>query len=189
MLAASILVPVFAEAAEKPSLLQAEPGLAFWTLVTFLVVAAVLAWKVWGPLTKMIDERERSIRESVEQAAREREAAEKLVAQQQAAVQEARREAGELLRRSQADVEKARDEAMARARHEAEELLAKARAQIEEEKTRAIAELRDAAIDLAMGAAGKLLSRSMDDAAHRSLAEEFVGQVEKTGIRRTHGAA
>jgi len=41
------------------SLVSVNPGLAIWTLVTFLLVAVVLRWKVWGPLMHMIEAREK----------------------------------------------------------------------------------------------------------------------------------
>ena len=54
-----------------------------------ILVAVVLRWKVWGPLAHTIEEREHSIKAAIEQAKTEREQAEKLLAEQQKAIQEA----------------------------------------------------------------------------------------------------
>ena len=37
-------------------LVKPSPGLAIWTLVTFLIVFVLLRWKVWGPLMKMLED-------------------------------------------------------------------------------------------------------------------------------------
>lgn len=58
------------------SVVDASPGLAFWTLITFSLVAFVLKWKVWGPLMHAIEEREKSIRDALDKAKIEREQAE-----------------------------------------------------------------------------------------------------------------
>jgi F-type H+-transporting ATPase subunit b len=168
------------------SLIDPQPGLAFWTLVTFVLVFVVLRWKVWGPLSQAIDEREKSIRDAVDQAKLERLQAEKLLNEQKLAAEQARKESAELVRQSQAQVEKAKTELFAQAKAEADKVITAARKQIEEEKRQAIAEIRGLAVDLALQAAGKLVSREMNDATHRALAEEYVGQVQE---QRKLGAA
>ena len=43
-------------------LVQPDPGLFIWTIVTFLVLLALLARYAWGPLLKALDTRHESIR-------------------------------------------------------------------------------------------------------------------------------
>ena len=81
-----------------------------------------------GPSSTLVDEREKQIASAIESAKRERAEAEKLLAEQKTAIAEARREAAEMMRSNQADVEKFREELMAKSRKEAEELKADARA-------------------------------------------------------------
>ena len=68
-------------------ILDPQPGLAFWFLITFILVAAVLRWKVWGPLASTIEEREKSIQSAIDQAKLEREQAEKLLTEQKVAAE------------------------------------------------------------------------------------------------------
>src|SRR5512147_2794455 len=93
-------------------------GLTVWTGITFLVRLFA-----WGPIVSTLDERERTIREAIEAARREREQAEKLLAEQKEGLARAQREAAELARRNQQEVEALRQELTARARKEADELL------------------------------------------------------------------
>jgi len=159
------------------SLIDPQPGLAIWTLITFLLVALFLRWKVWGPLMEVIDEREKSIQDALDGAKAEREAAERLLAEQQAAIAEARRDAADLVRKNRAEVEAVKTELMAKAKAEADHLLENARKQIDDEKKKAMAELRVHAVDLALAAASRVASASLDDNHHRALADEFIRSV------------
>ncbi|WP_426756496.1 F0F1 ATP synthase subunit B [Myxococcus sp. Y35] len=173
------------------NLVKVQPGLIFWTLVTFVIVAIVLKAKAWGPILSLVEEREKQIASAIESAKRERAEAEKLLADQKTAIAEARREAAEMMRRNTQEMEKFREELMAKSRKEAEELKLSARREIDEQKAKAIAEVRSMAVDLAMEVAGKLISERMDDSKQRALAEQFVqglplGGSSTTGaVRRT----
>ncbi|EPX57980.1 ATP synthase B chain [Cystobacter fuscus DSM 2262] len=156
------------------SFVEVRPGLIFWTLVTFIIVAIILRWKAWGPILSLVEEREKQISSSIEAAKRERAEAEKLLAEQKTAIAEARREAQELLRRNQQEVEKFREDLMAKSRKEADAFKASAQREIEEQKSKAIAEVKALTVDLAMEVAGKLLNERLDDTKHRALAEQFV---------------
>ncbi len=155
-------------------ILKPEPGLAFWTVVTFFVLLIVLSRTAWKPILKMIAEREKTIADALAQAKHEREAAERLATEQRAAMEAARKETAELVRKNQAEVEKAKIELMAAARKEADALLVSARKMIEEEKVKAFSELRTMAVDLAMDAASRLVTASMDPQKQRALVEEYI---------------
>lgn len=160
-------------------LVSVNPGLAIWTLVTFLLVFGLLRWKVWGPLMQIIEGREKTIQDAVDAARKEREEAERLLTEQKVAAEAARKEAAEMVRKSQAEVEKAKEELFARARAEADALLVQARKTIEDEKRKALAEVRETAASLAIAVAGKLLEKNLDDAGHKQLAEQYVAGLGK----------
>jgi F-type H+-transporting ATPase subunit b len=163
------------------SFLEVRPGLIFWTLITFALVLVVLRWKAWGPILALVEEREKQIASAIESAKRERAEAEKLLADQKTAIAEARRDAAEMMRKNQQEVEKYREELMAKSRKEAEEFKAQARREIEDQKAKAIAEVRALAVDLAIEVAGKLIAERMDEAKHRALAEQFVKGLPASG--------
>ena len=154
--------------------LEVRPGLIFWTLITFVAVLIVLRMKAWGPILSLVEEREKQIHNAIESAKRERALAEEMLVNQKAAMAAARAETAEMMRKNQQDVERYREELMAKSRKEAEEFKAQARREIEDQKTKAIAEVRTMAVDLAMEVAGKLISERMDDSKQRQLAEQFV---------------
>jgi F-type H+-transporting ATPase subunit b len=159
------------------SLTDINPGLTLWAAITFLVLLVVLGKFAWGPIVKLLDEREKTIREAIESAKKERAEAERMAAEQKAALVQATREAAELAKRNQAEVEALRQELTARARKEADELVSTARKQIAEETKKASAELRGLVADLAIDAAAKLVKASLDEKAQRQLVEDYLKQL------------
>ena len=161
------------------TLTDVQPGLVFWTFVTFIIVAFVLRRVAWGPLLEAVNEREKQIQSSIEAAKKERAEAEKLLSEQKSAIAAARAEAAEQLRKTTSDMEKLREELMGRSKKEAEDLKADARKAIEAERVKAVADLKNEAVNLAIQIAEKLLSEKLDDSKHRALAEQFVADLSK----------
>jgi F-type H+-transporting ATPase subunit b len=159
-----------------------NPGLTIWTGITFLVLLLVLRRFAWGPIVGMLDERERTIREALDQAKRERAQAEKLLAEQKETLAQAHREAAELARRNQQEVEVLRQDLTARAQKEAAALLADARKQVGEELARARGELKSEVVDLAIDAAAQLIKANLDTKAQRTLVEEYISQLAREKV-------
>ncbi len=170
---------VAAEAAPGASLLRPEIGTVFWTLVTFLVLLVLLRRYAWGPLTEALEQRERTIRESLEQAERERQEARRLLEEHRRLVTQIQRERAQALSEARRDAERLRDELLDQAQRQREQLLHQAELQIQSEMRQARAELRRVAADLAVAAAEKLLRRSLDDATHRKLVEDYLDELER----------
>jgi F-type H+-transporting ATPase subunit b len=156
-----------------------KPGLIIWTWITFILVMFLLRRFAWGPLLKAVGDREKNMVNAIESVKRERLEAERLLAEQKAAVAQARQEAGEQVRKTQADMEKFREELMAKARKEADELKVDARRIMEEERAKAVNELKAEAVKLSIQVAEKLLNERLDDAKHQQLAQQFVSDLAK----------
>src|SRR5260370_10377066 len=82
------------------SFMDIRPGLIFWTIVTFIIVAIVLRATAWKPILDFVTEREKQIANAIETAKRERAEAERLLAEQKQPIAQARIEAAGLLPRS-----------------------------------------------------------------------------------------
>ncbi|MFZ5446452.1 MAG: F0F1 ATP synthase subunit B [Myxococcota bacterium] len=161
------------------SFTDVKPGLIIWTWITFIIVALILRKFAWGPLLSAVEGREKSITNAIESAKRERAEAEKLLAEQKTAIATARQEAAEAVRKTQADMEKFREELMTKARQEADSLKADAQRAITEERAKAVAELKGEAVKLSIAIAEKLLNEKLDDAKHQALAQQFVADLGK----------
>ena len=160
-------------------LVDVRPGLIFWTLITFFVVAFVLRRVAWGPILKVVDQREKAIAAAIESARRERQEAERLLAEQKEAIQKARAEAAEMMRRNADDVERLRIELVSKARAEAEAQKTDALREIASERAKAVAEVKSLAADLAVQIAEKLLNERLDGPKQRELASEYLAEVSR----------
>ncbi len=159
--------------------MEIRPGLIFWTLVTFALLAIVLRAKAWKPILELVAEREKQINNAIESAKRERAEAEKLLAEQKTAIAEARREAAEMMRRYREEMDRFRDELLAKSRAETEQLKTEAERTIHEEQAKAVAEVKAMAVDLAIEIATKLIGEQLDESKQRKLAEQFLEQLPK----------
>jgi F-type H+-transporting ATPase subunit b len=159
------------------SLIEVNPGLAFWTLVTFLVVMFVLRRVAWGPILGLIEQREKEIANAIDSAKRERAEAERLLAEQKSAIADARREAAEMMAKSRDEVAKFREELVAKSKQDAEALVTQARKQIDEERAKAVAEVKTAAVDLVISATAKLLGQNLDEPRHKQLVNEYISKL------------
>ncbi|MDP1830274.1 MAG: F0F1 ATP synthase subunit B [Archangium sp.] len=156
-----------------------KPGLIIWTWITFIIVLFILRKFAWGPLLSAVEGREKNITNAIESAKRERAEAEKLLGEQKTAIASARQEAADAVRKTQADMEKFREELMSKARKEADSLKADAQRAINDERVKAIAELKGEAAKLSIAIAEKLLNERLDDAKHQALAQQFVQDLGK----------
>jgi len=60
-------------------MLNLDPGMIIWTWITFFIVLAILSKVALKPILGVIETREKTIREDLEQAQKQREEAEKLL--------------------------------------------------------------------------------------------------------------
>lgn len=155
-------------------LLNIEPGLLIWTVVTFLLLLAVLRKVAWGPILTALEQREQTIRSSLADAQRARQEAEQLLARHQQMLAEANREVTRLLEQGREEAERLRQSVTEQAREEAQRLTEAARRDIGRERQLALQELKATAADLALAAAGHLLSTAMTSEEHRRVVAEFL---------------
>ncbi len=164
-------------------LITPEPGLIIWTLITFGLLLILLRAFAWKPLLSMIEERERSIRDSLEKSNRAQEEAELALEENRKILAEARKAAAGVVQKGEKDAEQVRSELLKKARQEGEELLRQGRDEMAREKRAAIREIRGVAADLALAAAEKLVQERMDEPANRRLVERYLEEIDDIGQR------
>lgn len=156
------------------SLITPEFGTIIWTVITFVILAALLGRFAWKPLIQVLEERERTVRASIEQAERARAEAEEILRKNQETLANARRETMAILEQGKRESESLRLEILAQARKEAQDLVEQGKKQVQYEQKQAIEQLRRQVADLAIGAAERLINRSLDDAKHRELLDNYM---------------
>jgi F-type H+-transporting ATPase subunit b len=159
-------------------LVQPDPGLFIWTILTFLVLLALLAKFAWRPLLQALDSRQESIRKSLDDAKQAKQELERLQTESAEIVRQARVEAESIVTRSRADAERLREEIKQKARTEADGIVKNAERQIQLETGRALQQIRREAVDLSVMIASKLIQRNLTREDNERLIEEALKQVE-----------
>ena len=155
-------------------LLNIEPGLIIWTVITFVILLIVLRKVAWGPILTTLEQREQTIRNALEEAQRARQEGEQLLVQHQQMLADANREVIRLLEQGREEADRLRISITEQAREEAQRLTEVARREIVRERQLAMQELKNTAADLALAAAGRLLNTAMTSEGHRRLVTEFL---------------
>jgi F-type H+-transporting ATPase subunit b len=159
-------------------LVQLDPGLFIWTIVTFLVLLTLLAKFAWGPLLAALESRQNAIRKSLDDAQQARQELERLNQESAQIIRQARVDAEAIVTKSRADADRQREELRQKARTEADGIVKNAERQIQLETQRALQQIRHEAIDLSVQIASKLLQRNLTREDNERLIEDALKQVE-----------
>jgi F-type H+-transporting ATPase subunit b len=159
-------------------LVQPDPGLFIWTILTFLVLVALLGKFAWRPLLQALESRQESIRKSLDDAQKAKQELERLHAESAEIIRQSRVEADAIVTRSRGDAERLREEMKQKARAEADAIVKNAERQIQLETGRAIQQIRREAVDLSVMIASKLIQRNLTKEDNERLIEEALKQVE-----------
>lgn len=156
------------------SLFSVNLGLAFWTLLTFITLLVILGKYAWGPLLGALDKREKGIQDNIDDAKRQRDEAEKLLAEYREQLAEGRRQAQAMVAEGREAADALRKELEAKAREETQAMLANARREIAREREAAVGAVRRESVDVALAVASRLLSERLDADRDRQLAMDYI---------------
>lgn len=159
----------------------------FWVIVASLNFALFLAimWIViLKPVGRMLEERRAHIDQGLKDADAARRERESAADEHLATLNEARREAKEILERAQKVAEETREREVAATRVELERIRTQATAEIVSEKERALTEVRSEVAELALLAAGKVVGETLTAPRERRLVEEFLVEVGRDSADR-----
>lgn len=160
-------------------LIQPDPGLFIWTIITFLVLLALLARFAWKPLLTMLAKREETIRKSLEEAERARQELERLQSESEAIIAQARHEAQSIIAESKVLANRMREELLQKARDQAERVLKESEKQIQAQQDKAISEVRKEVVNLSLAIAAKLIGKKITTEDDKALIEDSIRQVEQ----------
>lgn len=156
-------------------------GLLITQVATFLV-AMVILWKFsWGPLTKMMEDRSKGIKDDIERAEKGRNEIEALEAdyhRRLAEIEEkARKEINDAIQKGHQEKELILKEA----REESQHLLEKNQEMLAQERQQVIRELRGQVTDIVLKTVEQLVGENADAKAHGNLVDRFIKDLEEVG--------
>jgi F-type H+-transporting ATPase subunit b len=152
----------------------------FWIIVAglnFIIFALVAYRVVLMPVGKRLEERRDRIEQGLKDADAARRDREAAADQRQGILNEARREASDIVQRAQKVADDERAKGVAQTQTEIDRMRERAVAEIDAERKRALADVRSQVADLALLAAGKVVGETISDAREKRLVNEFLAQV------------
>ena len=153
-------------------------GIDFWTamftLLNFLAVFFVGKHFLWGPVMKIITDRQKEIDDMYAEADSARTSAKALEEEYQAKLSVAAQTSEKMVRDAVARGQAREEEILRHANQRAEAMLEKASADIQQEKKKALNDAKDEISDLALAIAAKVVDRELTAADHDRLVDQFI---------------
>ena len=159
-------------------LVQPDPGLFIWTILTFVVLVALLAKFAWRPLLKALESRQEAIKKSLDDAEKAKQELARLQQESARMMDQARVEAEAILAKTRSDAERLREETKAKAKEEADTIIRNAEQQIQLQTRQALQDIRNEVADLSVMIASKLLERNLAKEDNDRLIDETLKQIE-----------
>ena len=154
-----------------------DPKTILVQAVGFLVVLAVL-WKfVFGKVGGLLEARQTEITTQLDQLKTDREELDRLTAETRQRLSEIETEAQTKIQAAIEQGNTERQQIVTQARQDAEEEITRARAEIQREKDEAISELRGVVAELAIDAAGKIISAELTPERHQDIIDASISRL------------
>lgn len=149
------------------------------TIIAFIGLYLLLNKYAFGPLFGIMEQRRQLVKDEIASAEASRKAAEQYLEEQKNAVQEARKQAYEMIEQARATSTKQAEDILHAAKAEANRIKEEAAKDIENEKNNAIAALRSQVGSLSVQIASKIIEKQVDEAAQSQLVEQYLNEVGK----------
>jgi F-type H+-transporting ATPase subunit b len=169
-------------------LITPNVGLMVWVLVVFFLSFFVLRKWVYPSIITALDARAKTIEDSIDAAQHTREAADKLLADYQERLKEARGQADEIIARARKAADVHEHDAQEQARVNRERMLEQTRRDIEAETRRAIQEIRREVADLTVMATEKLTRKVLTEDDQRRLIDEAMAELDFSALSGAEGS-
>jgi F-type H+-transporting ATPase subunit b len=147
-------------------------------LITFAIVLFIL-WKfVFGPVAKKLQERTDRVEKAMSDADRIKKEKAEFEQWRQEQMTVARKEASEIVNKSQGDATKAREEILIKTKEDQQKLVDQAKEQIYQEKEQALSSAKSELANLVTTAAEKILKSKLDDKKDTELVKSTLNSIK-----------
>jgi F-type H+-transporting ATPase subunit b len=148
-----------------------------YQLVAFLILMLLLRKYAFGPLMKIMKDREQHISNEIDASEKSRKEAEAYLTKQAEELKKARVEAQSIIEAARKQSEQQGEEILVAARNEATRLKDAAVSEIELEKERAIETLRSEVATLSVKIASKVIAKELDEQNQAKLINDYLQEV------------
>ncbi|MCD1260896.1 F0F1 ATP synthase subunit B [Paenibacillus athensensis] len=149
----------------------------FIQIVSFLILYALLQKFAFGPLFGIMEKRRQLVKDQINNAEASRKQAEQLLEEQKQALQQARKEAYDIIEQAKQTSSKQAEEIIQAARAEAGRQKEEALKDIESEKNKAVAALRSQVGAMSVLIASKIIEKQIDEKSQEELVQHYLKEV------------
>lgn len=155
-------------------------SLIFWEVISFGILLFVLYKYAFPGILSALEEREKKVKDSLDQAEQHRSEAERRLKDYEAKLNAAGKEAEAILAAAKERAQRLLEENEQRLTAEAERIRGDATRQIEQERRKALQDIRTQTTELALMVAEKVVQRSLSEADHKKFADEALEALSKS---------
>ncbi|OEF99832.1 ATP synthase F0 subunit B [Vulcanibacillus modesticaldus] len=152
-------------------------GNFFFQILAFALLFIILKKYAFGPLVDVMEKRQKQIEDQINSAEANRKEAERLLEEQNEALQKSRLEAQDIIERAKVSSEKQAEEIIETAKAEATRIKEQAVMEIQLEKEKAVAALREQVGTLSVLIASKMIEKELDVKEQSKLIDDVMKQV------------
>ena len=160
-------------------MLDINPGLILWTIITFILVLAILRKAAWKPLLGALAAREEKIRVSLKQAEEAQQQAQRLLDENKRQMAHAEEQSQKIIKDGRDMGERLKAELLEKANASSRQMIDQAKEEIRREKEAALVQLRGEVTDLVIMAAGKIIDANLDTPKQRQLVDSIIKDINK----------
>src|SRR4029078_889715 len=155
-------------------------SLIFWEVISFAILLFVLYKYAFPGILGALEEREKRIKDSLDQAEQHRSEAERKLKEYEAKLNAEAKDAEAILAAAKERAQRLMEENEQRMTTEAERIKGDATREIDHERLKSIQDIRSHTTDLALMVAEKVVQRSLNEADHRKFADEALEALSKS---------
>lgn len=161
------------------SVLDVNPGLVFWTSVTFLLVLLLLTKFAWKPIVKALDDRAQMIHNDIARAQQLKAEADSLFQQYQSKLTDLKNEALEIMTEARNNADLLKNEVLEKARKEGEEIRARSRKEIRLAVDAALDDIHRYAVDLSVEITKRVITNKLTPEDHKQALKEALESISR----------
>ena len=170
---------LFSGGEQSGSLLDVNPGLIFWTVVTFVLLLFILKKMAWKPILSSLNERENFIKDSVERAETAKKEAEELLEQNKQNLAKAEEDAQKVIAQGREYAENLKSQIVEESKLEAKKMIEDASVEIERKNVEAFNNLKGEIAAIAVEAAEKIIRSNLDKEKQEKIVNDFIDDLSK----------
>ncbi|MCH8982076.1 F0F1 ATP synthase subunit B [candidate division KSB1 bacterium] len=161
------------------SLLDVNPGLIFWTAITFIILVLILKRVAWKPILTALDNREKQIADSLNKAEQAKKDAQKILEENQASLAKAEEESKKIIDESRGFADNLKEQMLKESKDQQQKIIEDASAEIERKKNAAFEELKNQIAEISIIAAEKIMKENIDADKNKKIVEKYLTEISK----------